>query len=133
MRTKVTPILLAAFVLTACASKEPYVFRSQDRPTYQNSINVVELRALSGDPKVKVLDVRLLEDYQAQPTLIPGATYMNPENIEAWASTLPADATVVVYCIAGRWVSQKAATYLDQQGIETYSLQGGIEAWQETQ
>jgi rhodanese-related sulfurtransferase len=45
---------------------------------------------------------------------------------------LPKDGVVVVYCVHGKWVSQKAANYLQDQGFEVYALDGGIEHWKST-
>jgi rhodanese-related sulfurtransferase len=125
------PAVLCAFALglVACSDAPDYEFRSDDRPAYDKSVTVAELAAKPGD-SVVVLDVRLREDFEADPVLIPGAMYRNPENIEAWSSSLPEDSTVVVYCVKGKWVSQKAANYLAAKGLDVYSLDGGIQAWQ---
>lgn len=125
--------LIASVFVSGCATTGTYNFRDQNRPTYQNTISVDELSAMRSDPKLTLLDVRLFEDYEANPTLIPGARYMDPENIETWSSAVPSGSKVVVYCVKGQWVSQKAANYLTEKGIETYSLEGGIEAWQGAQ
>jgi len=125
----VSGALAAMLLLVACQQSESYVFRNNDRPTYEDTVDVNKLQAMANAGEVTVLDVRLLEDYEADPTLIPGAVYRNPEEIELWASDLPADKPVVVYCVKGRWVSQKAASYLDNKGKNVFSLEGGIEAW----
>jgi rhodanese-related sulfurtransferase len=126
-------ILLANLFIAGCATTGAYNFRDQNRPAYENTISVDELNGMRSDPNLTVLDVRLFEDYRANPTLIPGARYMDPDNIETWSSAVPEEAKVVVYCVKGKWVSQKAANYLTQKGIETYSLEGGIEGWQQAQ
>ena len=108
-----------------------YIFRNDVRPAYEDSVSVEQLAELQADENVILLDVRLLEDFEAYPVLIPGAEYKNPEDIEAWSSTLPQDSKVIVYCVKGRWVSQKAANYLNDKGIEVSSLEGGIVAWDE--
>lgn len=126
-------ILMANVFIAGCATTGSYDFRDQTRPTYANTISADELDAMRSDPNLTVLDVRLFEDYRANPTLIPGARYMDPDNIETWSSAVPDEAKVVVYCVKGKWVSQKAANYLKQKGIETYSLEGGIDAWQQAQ
>ena len=122
-------LLLAALALSACAANDGYVFRSDDRPAYERAVDVSRLEALQRTDDVTVLDVRLIEDFEADPELIPGAAYRNPENIEDWSSALPQDSKVVVYCVKGRWVSQKAATFLSNKGYDVYSLSGGIEGW----
>ena len=121
-------LLVSAFV---AARADDYVFRDADRPAYENSVSVDELETMQGNPKLVLLDVRLREDFNADPVLIPGASYRDPENIGSWFAEIPADADVVVYCERGKWVSQKAANFLDSKGIEVHSLEGGIEAWKE--
>ncbi|MGI9205737.1 MAG: rhodanese-like domain-containing protein [Woeseiaceae bacterium] len=133
MKSPTIAVLLASIAVSGCATTGAYNFRDQNRPAYENTISVNELNSMRSDPKLTLLDVRLFEDYKANPTLIPGARYMDPENIETWSSAVPDESKVVVYCVKGKWVSQKAANYLTEQGIETYSLEGGIEAWQQAQ
>ncbi|MFT5211874.1 MAG: hypothetical protein ACI9CE_003615 [Flavobacterium sp.] len=53
------------------------------------------------------MDVRLKEDFNKDPNLIPGATYVNPENLPAWSKTIAKESEVLVYSVAGKWVSQK--------------------------
>ena len=117
-------------IIAACANAPDYAFRDDERPAYGRQITVGELQSARDGDKLVVLDVRLEEDYAADPVLIPGALYRNPEAIREWSPSLPRDAKIVVYCVKGRWVSQKAAVYLDEQGYDVYSLEGGIEAWQ---
>ena len=120
--------LAALFLFFGCSSE--YEFRNDDRPSYDRAITVEELPALQESGAV-VLDVRLLEDFEADPVLIPDAMYKDPESIQSWAGQMsPTDGPVVVYCVAGKWVSQKAATYLSDAGYDVYTLDGGIAAWQ---
>lgn len=127
MRTR---LLAFALLLTASCAPEPqaYVFRNNDRPEYARKTSVDELKALNPEA-VTLLDVRLSEDFAASPSMIPGAVHRDPEAIAKWASELPKDKPVVVYCVKGKWVSQKAATYLSARGYDVRSLDGGIEAW----
>jgi rhodanese-related sulfurtransferase len=125
MRAAIVVAGLAALV--ACGTAPRFDFRSAGRPVYPHTVSVTELH---GDSPARVLlDVRLPEDYAADPVLIPGALYRNPDDIERWASEIPAGADVVVYCVRGKWVSQKAAHYLSDRGVAVRSLEGGIEAW----
>ena len=132
MRKRLFVLLVIIAVGVGCTIAEPYDFRSQDRPTYDRVINIDELDEWLDDESVTLLDVRLLEDYQSNPVLIPGATYSDPEKIETWSSAIPDNSKVVVYCVRGAWVSQKAATFLSEKDLEVYALDGGIEAWQKT-
>lgn len=127
MRAMLLP--LALWLAASCAPvPDAYVFRNDDRPAYTRTASVDELRAMAPGA-VTLLDVRLSEDFAASPTMIPGATHRDPEAIADWARTLPRDKPIVVYCVKGKWVSQKAATYLSAQGFDVRSLDGGINAW----
>lgn len=121
--------LMALVLTTACSTSEEFAFRGDDRPQHDQIIDAPGLAALQATEGVTVLDVRLVEDYEADPTLIPGAAYKDPENIEQWYSSVPPDSKVVVYCVKGKWVSQKAAHFLQSKGYDVYSLDGGIEGW----
>jgi thiosulfate sulfurtransferase len=79
-----------------------------------------------------VLDVRLEEDFAKNPNLIPGSTYRNPEDLPNWISQIDKSKEVVVYCVAGKWVSQKAAFLLDEAGITVRRLEGGFNAWNDS-
>jgi len=124
--------IFRAFTLLVAASCSPasdaYVFRNDDRPEYTRTASVADLRAQAPDG-VTVVDVRLSEDFAANPTMLPGAIRRDPEDMADWASKLPKDKPVVVYCVKGKWVSQKAATYLSEHGFDVRSLEGGIDAW----
>jgi rhodanese-related sulfurtransferase len=116
----------------SCApAPEAYVFRNNERPEYTRTTTVDSLKAMN-PAAVTLLDVRLNEDFAASPTMIPGAVHRDPEAIAQWASQIPKDKPVVVYCVKGKWVSQKAATYLSKHGFDVRSLDGGIDAWTRT-
>lgn len=119
----------AVLVAAACSPKaEPYVFRNDERPEFTRTTTVAELKGMDSSA-VTLIDVRLKEDFEASPGMIPGAAYRDPEAITEWASSLPKDKPVVVYCVKGKWVSQKAATYLSAQGLDVRNLEGGLNAW----
>ncbi len=107
MHRLTTCVAATSLVIAACASG--YEFRSDDRPAYDRAVSVEQLDALQMQGAA-ILDVRLSEDFDADPRLIPNAYYRDPEAIESWARTMtPGARPVVVYCVRGRWVSQKAA------------------------
>lgn len=105
---------------------DEFQFRDAERPIFENRLSVDEL---SNARDVVLLDVRLAEDFALDPQLIPGALRRDPDLISEWVSDLPQDKRIVTYCVRGKWVSQKAATYLEEQGFTVQSLEGGIEAW----
>ena len=63
--------------------------------------------------------------------MISGALRREPEQVTAWAKSLPQASSAVVYCAHGREVSQKAAAELDQAGIRARYLEGGLGDWTE--
>jgi rhodanese-related sulfurtransferase len=79
----------------------------------------------SAEPPL-VIDVRREERFRESPYVIKGALRRDPARIEDWKHSLPAAASVVVYCVHGHEVSQNAATALGAQYLE-----GGIEHWRE--
>ena len=95
-------LVLCAIIL-GCGA-DVYEFRSEERPEYKNTVSVSELAALQASGQVTIVDVRLFEDYEADPVLITGATYQDPEMISGWSNTLRKDKPVVAYCVKGKWV-----------------------------
>ena len=136
MRPAVAALL--ALIVSSCGSSvekqneaapdSSYWFRAEDRPVYEKTIRVDDLASFI-ERGGSVLDVRLEEDYALNPVLIPGAERRDPDHIAEWASRIPKDRPVAVYCVKGRWVSQKAAAYLADRGLDAYSVEGGLEAW----
>lgn len=122
--------LLSTLSYLAVAESAEFVFNNDFRPSFQNFVTAKQLEELSSETNVLILDVRLEEDFAENPTLIPGAQYLNPADLPSWIGQLNKDQEVVVYCVAGKWVSQKVAHLLDQSGISVRSLEGGITGWQ---
>ena len=134
MKRKVQLIILyflASFMTltSSLAQDEEFIFRNQTRPEYNKNIDLAELNALQKSQDISLIDVRLAEDFDLDPILIPGAQYKDPEKISKWAIDLPKDKKVVLYCVKGAWVSHKAATYLEKQGFKVVTLDGGIRNW----
>jgi rhodanese-related sulfurtransferase len=129
MTGKLSILFVIATLLTQVACSQDFDFRSEERPEFNARVTPAELVSLQ-QQGATILDVRLIEDFESDPVLVPDAMYRDPDDIEGWAGQMsPADGPVVVYCVAGRWVSQKAANYLQAEGFEVYSLDGGIEGW----
>lgn len=96
------------------------------------TISQEELRTLlESRSDALVLDVRVRKDYDADSTMLPHATWRDPEQIEQWSLGLPADQEIVVYCARGRSVSNAVIDKLLSKGLQARYLEGGIEAWKQ--
>ncbi|MEO1612866.1 MAG: chromate resistance protein ChrB domain-containing protein, partial [Pseudomonadota bacterium] len=90
-----------------------------------------QLSRLIGCPDAPVLvDVRIDEDFDADPRLIPGAFRWRCDEIEALAPRL-AGRRVVVICWKGLKLSQGAAAMLRVNDVIADTLQGGALGWAE--
>jgi rhodanese-related sulfurtransferase len=95
------------------------------------TINPQEFKALQGNKDITVIDVRRKDDYAADSSAIPGATWFDPANIDNWCSTLPADKEVVLYCARGGAVSNSVVDTLQAKGLKARFIEGGISAWKD--
>jgi rhodanese-related sulfurtransferase len=92
-------------------------------------ITVQQLSRLVGLPNAPaIVDVRLDEDYAADPRLIPGSCRRDWRSAEAWADHYRGR-TVIVTCRRGAKISQGVAAWLRHAGIDAQTLEGGFEAW----
>jgi rhodanese-related sulfurtransferase len=83
-------------------------------------------QSLRSDRPPLVIDVRRNERFRESPYVIEGALRRDPATVDEWKKTLPASASVVVYCVHGHEVSQGVAKALGARYLE-----GGIEGWKE--
>ena len=96
-----------------------------------NEIPVSTLARLIGTPDCPViLDVRVDEDFDDDPRLIPGAYRQPFLSVTDRAETLR-DCSVIVYCQKGLKISQGAAALLRNCGVHAEVLEGGQFAWRE--
>ena len=77
-----------------------------------------------------VLDVRRAGVFERAPTMLPGASWLDPAAVGRWAAALPRDREVVVYCVYGHEVGRSTALRLRAAGLNARYLRGGIDAWQ---
>jgi rhodanese-related sulfurtransferase len=98
----------------------------------KSPISPDELRRLLETHRATLIDVRRKADFEADPHLIPGAVWHDPEQVETWSQWLSKDRPVVVYCVKGGSVSQSIADYLDNQQVPTRFVEGGLKAWKES-
>jgi rhodanese-related sulfurtransferase len=95
------------------------------------SISAAELRSRIGSsaPPI-VIDVRRRAAFIASQEIVGGALRRDPDKVDAWAVSLPAASSVVVYCVHGREVSQNVAEALASAGLDASYLEGGLdEGW----
>jgi rhodanese-related sulfurtransferase len=94
-------------------------------------ITVSQLSRLVGTPAAPTLvDVRIDEDFAADPQLLPSAFRHPHTDIVALAPAL-AGKRVVVYCQRGKKISQGAMAMLRNQGVQAEALEGGHFAWRD--
>jgi rhodanese-related sulfurtransferase len=92
-------------------------------------ITVSQLSRRIGLPDAPaIVDVRIDEDFAADPRLIPGARRRDFRAAAVWAAEY-AGRPVVVSCRRGEKLSQGAAAWLRHEGIAAETLEGGHEAW----
>lgn len=91
-----------------------------------NSISPAQLARLIGTPEAPLLlDVRLDEDAEADPFLLPTALPCRAQDVLRHVHGRP----VVVICARGAKLSEGAAALLRAEGTEAEVLEGGHEAW----
>jgi hypothetical protein len=56
------------------------------------------LKSWLSDPQVVILDVRKPKHWNASGKKIKGALRQDPQDVKAWAASLPKDKKIVLYC-----------------------------------
>jgi rhodanese-related sulfurtransferase len=95
------------------------------------TIQPQELKAMLGSRDVTVIDVRRRNDYIADHSAIPGASWHDPTQIDDWCDTLPRGREVVLYCVRGGTVSNSVVDALQAKGLKARFIEGGISAWKD--
>lgn len=85
--------------------------------------------AMASPDAPQVIDVRRQPAFDASETMITGASWRNPDQIDIWAPELDRSRTAVVYCVHGHQVSQGCAVRLEEAGFRAAYLEGGFEKW----
>jgi len=94
-----------------------------------NTISPDKLARLIGTPGCPILvDVRIEEDFQADPRFIPGAHRRSHSNVTSWAPSLAGQAVAVI-CQNGEKISEGVAAWLRHAGATANVLEGGSEGW----
>ncbi len=99
--------------------------------TAPTELTVANLSRLIGTMRCPLLiDVRLDEDYDQAPVLLPTSRRMDYRTVADWAGSFTGQ-SVVVICQKGRKLSHGVAAWLRQTGCTAEVLEGGFEAWQQ--
>lgn len=94
-------------------------------------ITVAQLSRIIGTPdSPTIIDVRIDDDFDADPQLLPTAKRWPFNDISSLAEALK-DKRVVVYCQKGKKISQGSIAILREMGINAESLEGGHFAWRD--
>lgn len=93
------------------------------------SITAAELVELQASGKaITILDVRRKEDFDQAPRTYGDAPWKNPVEVDKWASSLPGQQEVILYCVRGGSVSQSVQQHLAEQGCAVRYVEGGLQA-----
>jgi rhodanese-related sulfurtransferase len=92
-------------------------------------VTIPQFSRLIGLPNCPaVVDVRIDDDYRADPRLVPGALRRDYRAVVNWGPEYRGKSVVAV-CQRGQKLSEGTAAWLRQEGIEAQTLEGGFEAW----
>ena len=101
--------------------------------TSYTSISSEKLSRLIGTAKAPTLvDVRIDEDFAADPRLIPGATRRSHRDVQDWASGYMGQ-SVVVICHKGEKLSEGTAAWLRHNNVAAENLEGGQIGWKKAE
>lgn len=141
MMYRLLPLLLTAFLFTACGGQStPAATTTPDMPTaveaeapgpIYEDIDAIDFADRIGAPNTVILDVRT--PGETANGVIEGAIeldYRSP-NFKDEVAKLDKDKTYLVYCASGGR-SGKACSAMQGMGFrEVYNLKGGYRAWTE--
>jgi len=77
-----------------------------------------------------LVDVRIDEDFAADPRLIPGATRRSHVDVQDWASRIVGQSVVIV-CNKGQKLSEGTAAWLRHDNVAAELLEGGHIGWRD--
>jgi hypothetical protein len=93
MKQAVCFVLFASIVLVASLVRSQLV-QAEDVPR----ITKEELKKKLCSTNLMLIDVRVSQGWEKSKQKIKCATRMDPDNVSAWAHTLPKDKEIVFYC-----------------------------------
>lgn len=78
-----------------------------------------------------LLDVRRTGARSIDAAQIPGAHWLDPEQVFTWKDSVPRDRPAVLYCAHGHEISQGIAATLHAMGLDVRYLVDGFAGWRE--
>lgn len=77
----------------------------------------------------QIVDVRRAGVFNEAPTMLPGARWADPAQLQRGAVSADPSEPVIAYCVYGHEVGRAAALQLRAAGIDARFLVGGIDGW----
>src|SRR5262249_41536078 len=109
----------------------------ESRPDFHQGRSMSSYTSISSDKLARLIgtanaptliDVRIDDDFAADPRLIPGATRRPHHDVQNWAPGLNGQ-SVVVICHKGEKLSEGAAAWLRHNNVAAEILEGGQVGW----
>jgi thiosulfate sulfurtransferase len=102
----------------------------REKPMFKR-ISVAEAKKMMAAEPITIIDIREPEVYRQGH--IPEAKQVSFQQLNAFCQTLNPEQAILVYCYHGN-SSQMVAQHLVDAGFaQVYSLDGGYEAWRQSQ
>lgn len=96
-----------------------------------DTINSAQLCRLIGTQDAPaIIDVRIDDDYTADPRMLPASIRRDYRSVSSWAGDY-SGRSVVVLCQRGQKLSQGVAAWLRHAGVRAETLEAGFEAWKD--
>jgi Fe-Mn family superoxide dismutase len=92
------------------------------------TVDALKAQMASSQPPL-VLDVRRKPALEQSDAMLPGALWKAPEEVDAWAGSLPKDRPIAVYCVLGHNVGMDVAAKLRARGLTARYVESGFEGW----
>src|SRR5262249_30923942 len=105
-------------------------WQGRDAPMrWMNPIPLDRLARLIGTPNCPALvDVRIDDDYEADPRLIPGSIRRPHADVSAWTCEFTGRSAIAI-CQRGAKLSEGTAAWMRHAGVAADSLEQGFEGW----
>jgi rhodanese-related sulfurtransferase len=95
-------------------------------------ISKEELKGMFGSPDLRIIDVRLPDQWKTATQKIKGATREESDLVSSWMGKYSKESTLVFYC---SWLREATSARMAQEFMKNgypkaYALKGGWEEWQ---